>query len=109
LACDFTFKQACDYKLFPGTAKSQAVGAGNILERVFKEHEAKMLAMGYNKTSEFGLHLIHKDAVATHIASLPGEPPPAALYLCGVWSMGQVKDIYFHQMPGGCTALLCGI
>jgi hypothetical protein len=38
--------------------------------------------------------------VVTHIASQPGEPPPSALCLCGGWLMGQVKDIYFHQMQG---------
>ena len=67
--------------------------------------------MGYDKTSDLGLHSIRK-GVATHIASLPGGPPPAAVCLCGGWSMGQVKDIYFHQTQGGdefvgrCVALL---
>jgi len=91
LSCGFTFKQSQGHKLFPGSAKSQATQAGNILQRVLKEHEAEVLAMGYDKTSDLGLHSIHK-GVVTHLASLPGGPPPAAVCLCGGWSMGQVKD-----------------
>jgi hypothetical protein len=110
-SCGFTFKQSRGYKLFPGSAKSQATRAGRILQMVLKEHEAEVLAMGYDKTSNLGLHSIRK-GVATHIASLPGGPPPAATCLRGGWSMGQVKDIYFHQTQGGdefvgrCVALL---
>ena len=113
LYCRFTFEKLQGYTLFPGSAKSQATQAGNILQRVLKEHEAEVLAMGYNKTSNLGLHSIQK-GVATHLASLlSGGPPPAtAVCLCGGWSMGQVKDICFHQTQGGdkfvgcCIALL---
>jgi hypothetical protein len=78
---------------------------------VLKEHEVEVLAMGYDKTSSLGLHSFQK-GVATHIVSLPGGPPPDALYLHGGRSMGQVKDIYFHQTQGDnefvgcCVAML---
>jgi hypothetical protein len=35
------------------------------------------------------------------LASLPGGPSPAVIYVRGGWTMGQVKDIYFHQMQAG--------
>ena len=56
--------------------------------------------MGYDSIDEIGLHSIRK-GVSSYLASLPGGPPPAALCLRGGWSMGQVKDIYFHQTQGG--------
>ena len=56
--------------------------------------------MGYNSITDIGIHLIRKGA-ASYLALLPGGPSPAAICLQGGWTMGQVKDIYFHQMQAG--------
>ena len=56
--------------------------------------------MGYDSISDIGIHSIRKGA-ASYLASLPGGPSPAAICLRGGWTMGQVKDIYFHQMQAG--------
>ena len=67
--------------------------------------------MGYDSIDEIGLHSVRK-GVSTYLASMPGGPAPAALCLRAGWSMGQVKDIYFHQTDGGdefvgrCAAML---
>ena len=67
--------------------------------------------MGYDSLDEIGLHSIRK-GVSTYLASMPGGPTPAALCLRAGWTMGQVKDIYFHQTQGGdefvgrCAAML---
>jgi hypothetical protein len=82
-----------------------------ILKKVLKENEQEVLLMGYDSVTNIGLHSIRK-GVSTYLASLPGSPSPAALCLRGGWSMGQVKDIYFHQTQGGdeftgrCSTLL---
>jgi hypothetical protein len=57
--------------------------------------------MGYDSVSDLGLHSIRKGATSYPLASLPGEPSPDAICLQGGWTMGQVKDIYFHQMQSG--------
>jgi hypothetical protein len=56
--------------------------------------------MGYDSISDIGIHSIRKGA-ASYLASLPGGPSYAAIFLQGGWTMGQVKDIYFHQMQAG--------
>ena len=73
---------------------------GNLLKKVLREHEQEVLAMGYDSIDEIGVHSVRK-GVSTYLASMPGGPAPAALCLRGGWSMGQVKDIYFHQTDGG--------
>jgi hypothetical protein len=100
LACCFSDKQSRGRKLFPGSAKSQSERASAILKRVLKEHEAEVLSMGFDSIDDIGIHSCRKGA-SSHLASLPGGPPPAALCLRGGWSMGQVKDIYWHQTQGG--------
>jgi hypothetical protein len=67
---------------------------------VLKEHEQEVLNMGYDSIDDIGVHSIRKGA-ASYLASLPGGPPPAAICLRGGWTMGQIKDIYFHQMQAG--------
>jgi hypothetical protein len=71
-----------------------------ILKRVLKEHEAEVLSMGFDCIADIHIHSCRKGA-SSHLASLPGGPPPAALCLRGGWSMGQVTDIYWHQTQGG--------
>jgi hypothetical protein len=100
LACGFTFAQTRGRRLFPGGSKSQAKRMSSILQRVLKEHEQEVLAMGYDSIKDIGVHSIRKGA-ASYLASLPGGPPPAAICLRGGWTMGQIKDIYFHQMQAG--------
>eukprot|EP00978_Attheya_sp_CCMP212_P040298 scaffold218421_cov43-Attheya_sp.AAC.1 len=55
-ATNFSFKQSRGRKLFPGSAKSVAERASDILERILKEHEAEVLAMGYDSIKDIGLH-----------------------------------------------------
>jgi hypothetical protein len=100
LSCCFSDKQSRGRKLFPGSVKSQSERASAILKRVLKEHEEEVFSMGYDSIDDIGIHSCRKGA-SSHLASLPGGPPPAALCLRGGWSMGQVKDIYWHQTQGG--------
>ena len=111
LSTCFNTQQKRGSRLFPGGHKSQSSRMGNLLRKALQEHQAEVLAMGYDTIEEIGLHSIRK-GVSTYLASLPGGPPPAALCLRAGWSMGQVKDIYFHQTDGGdefvgrCASLL---
>ena len=111
LATAFNSQQKRGMRLFPGGHKSQSARMGNLLKRALQEHKAEVLVMGYNTIDEIGLHSVRK-GVSTYLASMPGGPAPAALCLRGGWSMGQVKDIYFHQTDGGdefvgrCAAML---
>jgi hypothetical protein len=100
LACCFSNGQSRGRKLFPGSSKSQSARASAILKMVLKEHEQEVLSMGYDSIDDIGIHSVRKGA-STHLASLPGGPPPAALCLRGGWSMGQVRDIYWQQTQGG--------
>jgi hypothetical protein len=65
-----------------------------------KEHKLEVINMGYDLIKGIGIHSIWK-GVACYLASLPGGSSPAAICLQGGWMMGQVKDIYFHQMQAG--------
>ena len=56
--------------------------------------------MGYDSIDDLGLHSLRKGATS-HLASMPGGPPPAALRLRGGWPMGQVKDVCCHMTQGG--------
>jgi hypothetical protein len=98
--CCFTFVQTRGRQLFPGSSKSQAKRVSSILQKVLKAHEPEVLAMGYDTVNDICVHSIWKGA-ASYLASLPGGSPPAAICLRGGWTMGQVKDIYFHQMQAG--------
>ena len=100
MACCFSDPQSRGKKLFPGTSKSQSNRVSAILKMVLQEHEHEVLAMGYDSLDDLGIHSLRKGA-SSHLASMPGGRPPAALCLRGGWSMGQVKDIYFHQTEGG--------
>jgi hypothetical protein len=111
LATAFNTQQKRGMRLFPGGHKSQSARMGNLLKKVLQQHAAEVIAMGYDSIEEIGLHSIRK-GVSTYLASMPGGPAPAALCLRAGWSMGQVKDIYFHQTDGGdefvgrCASLL---
>ena len=100
LSSCFSFGQTRGRRLFPGGSSSQAKRISKILSQVLKEHEQEVLNMGYDSISDIGVHSIRKGA-ASYLASLPGGPSPAAICLRGGWTMGQVKDIYFHQMQAG--------
>ena len=110
-ATNFNTSQRRGMKLFPGRAKNQSARVSQLFKKLLMEHEGEVLAMGYDSIHELGLHSIRK-GVSTHLASLPGGPPPAALCLRAGWSMGPVKDIYYHQTQGGdefvgrCAAML---
>ena len=111
LATAFNSPQQRGNPLFPGGALAQSKRVGDLLTLLLKEHEEEVKSLGYDSLDEIGLHSIRK-GVSTYLASLPGGPPPAALMLRGGWSMGKVKDIYFHQTQGGdefvgrCAAML---
>jgi hypothetical protein len=111
LSCGCSFTQAQGGKLFPGSSQSQSDRVSAILKKVLKENEQEVLSMGYDSVTNIGLHSIRK-GLSIYLASLSGGSSPAALCLRGGWSMGQVKDIYFHQMQGGdkftgrCSTLL---
>jgi hypothetical protein len=100
LGCCFTFGQTRGRRLFPGGSKSQSKRISEILKKVLAEHEDEVKGMGYDSVNDIGVHSIRKGA-ASFLASLPGGPPPAAICLRGGWTMGHVKDIYFHQMQSG--------
>ena len=110
-ATNFNTSQRRGMKLFPGGAKNQSSRVSHLFKKLLLEHKDQVLAMGYDSINELGLHSIRK-GVSTHLASLPGGPPPAALCLRAGWSMGPVKDIYYHQTQGGdefvgrCAAML---
>jgi hypothetical protein len=111
LATNFSFEQTRGRKLFPGSAGSVADRVAGILARVLKEHEAEVLAMGYDSIKDIGIHSFRKGN-GSFLASLPGGPSPAAICLRAGWSMGQVRDIYFQQTQAGdefvgrCASLL---
>jgi hypothetical protein len=111
LATNFNQDQSAGMRLFPGGGESRSARMSDLMQRCLYQHEEEVLAMGYSSIEEIGLHSIRK-GVSTYLASLPGGPPPAALCLRAGWSMGQVKDIYFHQSQGGdeftgrCAAML---
>ena len=99
LSCGCSFTQAQGRKLFPGSSQSQLDHVSAILKKVLKENKQEALSMGYDSVNDIGLHSIQK-GVSTYLASLPGGPSPAVLCLRGGWSMGQVRDISFHQTQG---------
>lgn len=101
LATGFNTPQGRGKRLFPGGGKSQSARIGALMKMCLEEHKEEVLMMGYDSllVDKIGLHSIRK-GVSTYLASLPGGPPPAALCLRAGWSMGQVKDIYFHQSQG---------
>ena len=99
-ATNFNTSQRRGQKLFPGGAKNQSSRVSNLFKKLLMEHESEVLVLGYDSIHELGLHSIRK-GVSTYLASLPGGPPPAALCLRAGWSMGPVKDIYYHQTQGG--------
>jgi hypothetical protein len=111
LSSCFNYEQTRGRWLFPGGSLNQAKRISSILSKVLKEHEQQVLNMGYDSITDIGVHLIWK-GVASYLASLPGGPSPAAICVRGGWTMGQVKDIYFHQMQvgdeftGRCVSLL---
>jgi hypothetical protein len=97
-SCCFMFAQTRGRRLFPGGSKIQAKRISAILQKVLKEHyEEEVLNMGYDSINDISVYSTRKGA-ASYLASLPGGPPPAAICLQGGWTMGQIKDIYFHQM-----------
>lgn len=110
-ATNFNTGQRRGLKLFPGAAKTQSAHMSSLFKKLLREHKDEVLAMGYDSIDELGLHSLRK-GVSTHLASMPGGPTPAALCLRAGWSMGAVKDIYFHQSQGGdefvgrCAAML---
>jgi hypothetical protein len=110
-SCGCSFIWSRCRKLFPGSSQSQSDRASAILKKVLKEKKQEVLSMGYDSITNIGLNSIWK-GVSTYLASLPGGPSPAALCPRGGWSMGQVKDIYFHHTQGGdeftgrCSTLL---
>jgi len=87
-------------EIIPWWCKKKSSRAMNHFKKLLQEHKDEVLAMMYDSIAELGLHSICK-GVCTYMASLPGEPPPAALCLCSGHSMGPVKDIYYHQSKGG--------
>ena len=111
LATSFQTDQSRGRKLFPGKAKSQAKRASDLLERVLREYEREIKLMGYDGSSDIGLHSLRKGA-ASYLASLPGGPSPASICLRAGWTQGQIKDIYFRWMSSGdefvgrCVSLL---
>ena len=111
LTTNFNTSQRQGLKLFPGGAKNQSSCVSSLFKKLLKEHENEVLALGYDSLHELGLHSIQK-GVSTHLASLLGGPPPATVCLRAGWSMGPVKDIYYHQTQGGdefvgqCAAML---
>ena len=100
LAGSFSSTQTRGKKLFPGSSKSQSARVSALLRKVLEEHEAEVIEMGYDSVKDIGLHSIRKGA-SSLLASLPGGPQPAAICIRGGWSMGQVADIYYHQMQAG--------
>jgi hypothetical protein len=111
LACCFQNKQSRGRKLFPGPAQAQAKRASVLLQKLLKENEADVLAMGYDSIKDIGLHSIRKGSAST-LASLPGGPSAAAICLRAGWTMGKIRDIYFRWMETGdhftgrCASLL---
>jgi hypothetical protein len=71
-----------------------------MLRKVLKEHEDKVMSMGYDSVNNNALHSIWKGAWLC-LASLPGGPQPAAVCLWGGWSMGQTRDVCWHQIQAG--------
>jgi hypothetical protein len=99
--CCFTFGQTIrGRRLFPGGSKSQAKRISAILKKVLAEHKEEVSNMGYDSVDNIVVHSIRK-GTASFLASLPGVPPPAVICLQGGWTMGHVKDNYFHQMQAG--------
>ena len=95
--------------LFPG--KAQQKRFSDILQRVLKEHEEEVRITYGFEINKLGPHSIRKGA-ASYLCSLPGGPPGAAVCHRGGWSIGGVKDRYWHYMESGdqfvgrCLALL---
>jgi hypothetical protein len=100
LATDFSSTQGRGRKLFPDSSESQSVRVSAMLRKVSKEHEDKVMSMGYDSVNNNALHSIWKGAWLC-LASLPGGPQPAAACLWGDWSMGQTRDVCWHQIQGG--------
>ena len=100
LAASFSSTQSRGKKLFPGSSKSQSARVSALLRKVLEEHEDEVIELGYDSVKDIGLHSIRKGA-SSLLASLPGGPQPAAVCIRGGWSMGQVHDIYYHQMQAG--------
>ena len=100
LATHFNEEQNPGCKLFPGSQASNAQRVNDILQKVLKEHQTEVEAMGQGKIGDFGTHSLRK-GISMHLATLPGGPSPTALFVRGGWSMGTVKDIHFDHAQGG--------
>jgi len=59
-------------------------------------HEREVAELG-NDIWMIGTHSIHKGAVS-YMASVPGGPPAASIFIRAGWTMGQVKDIYMQYV-----------
>ena len=70
-------------RLFPG--ESQYKRFSEIMQRVLRDHEDEVLAMGYGSISKIGTHSIRKGA-AKFISGQPGGPSAMSVCIRGGWT-----------------------
>ena len=90
-------------RLFPGP--SQYKRFSDIMERVLRNHQDELIAMGYTGIADIGTHSIRKGAT-TFVSGQPGGPSAMSICIRGGWSLGGVKDVYMTYQAEGDT--FCG-
>ena len=95
-----TFDAAVDpnSKLFPGP--SQYKQFSDLMDRVLREHEPELIALGYSGAADIGTHSICKGATK-FISGQPGGPSAMSICIRGGWSLGGVKDVYMTYQAEG--------
>ena len=58
-----------------------------------------MRLLGF-EVADIGSHSIQKGAIS-YLASLPGGPPIAAVFIQAGWTMGNIRDIYMRYISSG--------
>jgi hypothetical protein len=96
----FTFPEllAGDNRLFPGT--SQYDRFSSFLGELLKKHEPMFVAMGVS-IKDIATHSIRKGAASFCTSGCTISPSFVSVCLRAGWSMGNVKDRYFHFASAG--------
>ena len=84
--------------MFPG--KSQYARFNGILHKVLKNNEEDIMDEGFN-VSTLGTHSVWKGSETLCSSGCTVSPPMESMCLCTGWSMGGVKDRYFHYDKAG--------
>ena len=96
-SCCLNLRPAANEFIFPSNDQYQQYSKQ--LCRVLHEHVDEVRLLGFEVT-DIGTHSIWKGAIS-YLASLPGGPPIAAVFIWAGWTMGIIRDIYMRYISSG--------